>query len=550
MEPIPETSTLFQSFKDLDRLFAVLGHSQTSEIHLDARVDSTDRFIGAYRLKDGTLDEFKYDWERKQVSREVDRSWTNPAEQFRKLEDEGASLHVRLCHGGRLGADMTHAQVIVWEIDQRTENKGSPLVPKEEQWQIIRDLETTIGQPVSLVVDSKKSLHCYLKLEEPISVADFVQLSKRMALYIQQKYEVYADPTYSSAKTFRTPGFTHKKDPEHPHPVTIVQDSGSSFSHESLSFLPELPTPEPRPPRAVEPVSSPSELTDAIVEAAFRHIQGIGSWDADASERLYVARIYTSLNAESDYEQLYAQKSNRQVGDDRECEKFLRNGRNRVYSIEEATTRLIGYAKQSGFSASDFTKQWYQDHKEPVDKSVKLRSKGKFQEDMLETHPEPKQPEVRSQQESEKPVVEQRSLETGERQNELGRNSPEKDVRSENPPKITAEITIEEPTAQERLNRKAADLARAIVRDKPADGNEKKLQGKTTYTIILNTDTNTLKIYARDRGKDPILIDADGSIDHAKSRIHERDVQHLQNALNKLRQVQAEPPRKYASIER
>ena len=47
-----------------------------------------------------------------------------------------------------------------------------------------------------------------------------------------------------------------------------------------------------------------------------------------------------------------------------------------------------------------------------------------------------------------------------------------------------------------------------------------------------------MRIYVKDRGDDPILIDADGQIDHAASKVVPKDVRRFQQIANRIRECQ------------
>ncbi|MGG6264271.1 hypothetical protein ACQ4M5_07660 [Leptolyngbya sp. AN10] len=103
---------------------------------------------------------------------------------------------------------------------------------------------------------------------------------------------------------------------------------------------------------------------------------------------------------------------------------------------------------------------------------------------------------------------------------------------TQEPSEIKVEVPVPVSTGQAKLNTTLARLGRSIAALKPSDPDgDKTIAGKNKYTIVLNVRTNTLKIYSNDRGKEPILFDADGKIDHANSKVTQADVDAFREAL-------------------
>lgn len=90
---------------------------------------------------------------------------------------------------------------------------------------------------------------------------------------------------------------------------------------------------------------------------------------------------------------------------------------------------------------------------------------------------------------------------------------------------------------KQRLDRDLADLGRQIVQIAGEEKDNKlEFTGKVQYKIIVNLDTNAMQIYSKDRGDDPILVDANGRIDHEASRATKEDVEKFSAALKFLQQ--------------
>jgi hypothetical protein len=67
------------------------------------------------------------------------------------------------------------------------------------------------------------------------------------------------------------------------------------------------------------------------------------------------------------------------------------------------------------------------------------------------------------------------------------------------------------------------------------DQHNKVFEGQSKYRIVLDLDSNELQIFARDRGQIPILLDANGNIDHANSKVISEDVRAFEAALTMMR---------------
>lgn len=94
-------------------------------------------------------------------------------------------------------------------------------------------------------------------------------------------------------------------------------------------------------------------------------------------------------------------------------------------------------------------------------------------------------------------------------------------------------------TASQSLNTSLAQLSREIVdRMGEQQGGQRNVNGNVKYRISVNLRDNTMRIYARDRGDEPILVDANGQIDHANSRVSTEDVERFQQMVDSLRTYQ------------
>ena len=112
------------------------------------------------------------------------------------------------------------------------------------------------------------------------------------------------------------------------------------------------------------------------------------------------------------------------------------------------------------------------------------------------------------------------------------------------PPKAEILETANEPDLSKaesttQLDTNLAQLGREIVAriGEEQDG-QRSVNGKVKYRISINLTDNTMRIYARDRGEEPILVDANGNIDHANSQVLPEDVRRFQVMVDDLRAYQ------------
>ena len=114
-------------------------------------------------------------------------------------------------------------------------------------------------------------------------------------------------------------------------------------------------------------------------------------------------------------------------------------------------------------------------------------------------------------------------------QNELGQNNktPGTDKK--------AQTAVESQIDKKHLDATFAKLGREIARFGEVKDGHREVDGKVRYRILINLNSNTMRIYDKDRGEEPILIDADGQIDHASSKVKPADVERFQAIVRKLR---------------
>ena len=106
-------------------------------------------------------------------------------------------------------------------------------------------------------------------------------------------------------------------------------------------------------------------------------------------------------------------------------------------------------------------------------------------------------------------------------------------------PPQTDEPDLSQVESTTQLDTNLAQLGREIVAriGEEQDG-QRNVNGKVKYRISINLADNTMRIYAKDRGDEPILVDANGNIDHEYSRVVPEDVRRFQAMVDGLRTYQ------------
>ena len=118
-------------------------------------------------------------------------------------------------------------------------------------------------------------------------------------------------------------------------------------------------------------------------------------------------------------------------------------------------------------------------------------------------------------------------------------------------PERAASPDLSQADSAVQLDRNLAQLGREIVgRIGEEQDGQHHVHGKVKYRISINLADNTMRIYAKDRGREPILVDADGNIDHTSSRVLPEDVRRFQVMIDDLRAYQQPTePKQMAQIE-
>ncbi|MDZ4871049.1 MAG: hypothetical protein CLLPBCKN_000437 [Chroococcidiopsis cubana SAG 39.79] len=117
-------------------------------------------------------------------------------------------------------SDITGGRALFYEIDD---------IAIAEQWNRLRELEKQLGRSATMVVKTKKSLHCYFTLESPCSVEEWIVFQQRL---IQR---MNSDPSlWNPARLMRLPGFPYRayedSDIRDVAQVEIVEESTNRFT--------------------------------------------------------------------------------------------------------------------------------------------------------------------------------------------------------------------------------------------------------------------------------------------------------------------------------
>lgn len=142
------------------------------------------------------------------------------------INAKGYGIYLIPNEGGGEDVGILRFPALFYECDE---------ISKEEQWQRLRSLEAKLGQPASLVIETRKSLHCYLALEDDkLLPSTWTQYQQRL---IQEQD---SDPAiWNPARLMRLAGFKHQKWNEGTQtleqtPIRLVQSTHDKFKVEEL----------------------------------------------------------------------------------------------------------------------------------------------------------------------------------------------------------------------------------------------------------------------------------------------------------------------------
>lgn len=163
------------------------------------------------------------------------KSWEVPLSTLRNLNSKGYGVYFVVNQGGRSDDEISSPKSLFYECDD---------VSKDEQWIRARRLESQLGRELSLIVETGKSLHCYLltgnTFEGDKSTIREWQKAQRLLNHLQD-----SDRSIENyARLMRLSGFLHQKwDVEQSKLIStsieIVQQTSNVFNRLEIdSVLP------------------------------------------------------------------------------------------------------------------------------------------------------------------------------------------------------------------------------------------------------------------------------------------------------------------------
>lgn len=140
----------------------------------------------------------------------------------------GLAVYVVINPGGQLACDVTEARVIYYENDEHSiQSQLDKFEELNSKWQ------------GGFAVQTRRSVHCYFRLSEPIDVEKFTLTQRRLIKFIPGSDASIHDPS----RSMRVPGFDHIQminDEVVRTPITMVRDwDGSVTSWDKVNL--ELP---------------------------------------------------------------------------------------------------------------------------------------------------------------------------------------------------------------------------------------------------------------------------------------------------------------------
>ena len=160
---------------------------------------------------------------------------TNPVAYLRSQNQMGFAPYIVVNPGGANKSSIAEARVIFWEADHK---------PKEEQ--LVQFQQHSAKWGGGMAVETKNSIHGYIRLDEPIP-ADQIQETQQRLILLMESDPSIQDPN----RLMRLPGFDHLKvaDDEagkpalERFPVKLIHPWDGTFASRDaiLAELPQLP---------------------------------------------------------------------------------------------------------------------------------------------------------------------------------------------------------------------------------------------------------------------------------------------------------------------
>lgn len=177
---------------------------------------------------------------------------------LKSLNERGYGIYLIPNEGGGVDTDITRFPALFYECDG---------IIKEQQWQKLRSLEAQLGRAVSMVIETRNSLHCYFKLDyDRLLPSTWTQYQQRL---IQEQD---SDPAiWNPARLMRLSGFNHQKWNAEQRsleqfPVRLVQENDNTFALDDFDRilpdwdLPRWETKQPTERVATQPTDNPWDI--------------------------------------------------------------------------------------------------------------------------------------------------------------------------------------------------------------------------------------------------------------------------------------------------
>lgn len=201
------------------------------------------------------------------------KTYTDGLAYLHELNRQGYGVYFVPNPGGDKDSQITKAQCLWYECDD---------LPLDAQQQLLDDIEQALGCPSTLVIRTRKSLHCYFVLTASITPQQFRSYQKRL-IRKQGADKANCNP----ARCMRLAGYNHVAwldDELVTTPVTIVSQHDGHHSIDSFeAVLPQAPTPTAKRKRTTTGnVAIATDATSARDARNFAHLlpgyENRGDW--------------------------------------------------------------------------------------------------------------------------------------------------------------------------------------------------------------------------------------------------------------------------------
>jgi len=156
-----------------------------------------------------------------------------PWEHIQKLQSQGYGVYVAV-NGGPCDKDVPHGRALFLEWDN---------LPKSGQWERLREMEAVGFPSPTFVVETRRSLHCYWTLSEPLPVETWKALQAELLRLTE------SDPTISNpSRVMRLAGSWHIAAGVEPVHCPLHLGTGQPITPGQLKHgLRQLAPPQPAP---------------------------------------------------------------------------------------------------------------------------------------------------------------------------------------------------------------------------------------------------------------------------------------------------------------